>query len=202
MIDDPSPGLIAELAPVGYYLALRVGFAFPLEEVNALPPDWVAFYTQNRFMLSDPVIRWVYANHGAIRWSEIIDPDKREVMARAREHGLNYGVAICCFDTNSGGQRSFGSFVRHDREYHDDEILILTRYVNRLHREKAPPTNVTQAELEALRMVKDGLRLKQIAYDLGVTEGAVKQRLKNARVKLGAQTVAQAATMAREFGLL
>ena len=50
---------IAALATAGYYLALRVGFAFPMEEVNALPQDWVDHYTRNRFMLHDPVIRWV-----------------------------------------------------------------------------------------------------------------------------------------------
>ena len=37
-------------------------------------------------------------------------------------------------------------------------------------------------------MVKDGKRLKQIAHELGVSEGAVKQRLKNAKTKLGAAT--------------
>jgi len=51
-------------------------------------------------------------------------------------------------------------------------------------------------------MVKDGQRLKQIAYNLGVTEGAVKQRLKNAKIKLGANTSTQAATMARQFKLI
>ena len=51
-------------------------------------------------------------------------------------------------------------------------------------------------------MVRDGLRVKQIAYELGVSEGAVKQRLKNAKLKLGAQTGAQAAAMASEFGLI
>lgn len=51
----------------------------------------------------------------------------------------------------------------------------------------APPTNLTKAELEALRMVKDGLLVKEIANILGVSEGAVKQRLRNAKSKLGAK---------------
>ena len=58
---------------------------------------------------------------------------------------------------------------------------MLTAYVTRRHIEKAPPRNITDAELEALRMVKDGMRLKQIAHSLGVSEGAVKQRLRNAK---------------------
>lgn len=191
-----------ELAPVGYYLALRVGFAFPMEEINALPPDWVEYYTRERFMLFDPVIRWFYQSNGAIRWSEIALSDPRNVMGKAREHGLKYGCAVAVYDNNDAGLRSYGSFLRPDREYTDDEISELQAHVARLHNDREPPANLTNAELDALRMVKDGMRLKQIAYELGVTEGAVKQRLKNAKIKLGASTGAQAATMAHGYGLI
>ena len=197
-----GPGELDALAPFGHYLALRVGFAFPMEEVNALPPAWVEHYTRNRFMLSDPVIRWVYANTGAIRWSEIAIDDPRGIMTQARAFGLNFGLAISVFDNNSEGQRSFGTFLRADREFEEAEIRTLHAHLVRLHNDKAPPTNLTQAEIEALRMVKDGKRLKQIAHELGVSEGAVKQRLKNAKLKLDAATGAQAAARAAGFGLI
>lgn len=191
-----------ELAPVGYYLALRVGFAFPMEEINALPPDWVEYYTRERFMLFDPVIRWFYQSNGAIRWSAISLSDPRDVMGKAREYGLQYGCAIAVYDNNDAGLRSYGSFLRPDREYTDEEIAQLQAHVAHLHNEREPPTNLTAAELDALRMVKDGMRLKQISFELGVTEGAVKQRLKNAKLKLGAATGAQAAAMAHGYGLI
>ncbi len=190
------------MANAGYYIALRLGFAFPMDEVNELPQGWIDYYTAGRFMLHDPVIRWVYMNTGAVRWSEITIPDPMQIFVKAQGHGLRYGVAISCFDGSSDGQRSFGSFARHDREFSDTEIQALSAYINDLHHEKAPPTNVTTAELEALLMVKQGKRLKQIAHELGVSEGAVKQRLKNAKIKLGAKTGAQAATMASQFGLI
>lgn len=193
---------VADLANAGHYIALRVGFAFPLEEVNLLPPRWIDHYTKHRFMLHDPVIRWIYGNTGAIRWSEITLDDSMRVLDQAQTFGLRYGVAVACFDGNREGQRSFGTFARSDREFEAAEITILNEYVLRLHNAKAPPTNLTKAELEALGMLKSGLRLKQIAHELGVTEGAVKQRLKNAKTKLNAQTSAQAAAMAAEFGLL
>ncbi len=193
---------LVALAPGGHYIALRVGFAFPLEEVNALPHDWVEHYTRHRYMLHDPVIRWIYTNVGAVRWSDIRLDDPQDVMRKARQFGLNFGVAICVFDGNPEGHRSFGSFARADREYEESEIRLLVAYLTRLHRAKAPPTNLTQAELQALQMVKSGKRLKQIAHDLGVTEGAVKQRLKNAKLKLAAQTSAQAAALASEYGLI
>ena len=193
---------VKKLATNGYYLALRVGFAFPLEEVNELPAPWVDHYTKHRFMLYDPVIRWIYANTGAITWGQINLPDPMRVLDQAQTFGLRYGVAVACFDGNREGQRSFGTFCRSDREFERGEIDALHSYVMRLHHAKAPPTNLTKAELEALQMVRDGLRLKQIAHDLGVSEGAVKQRLKNAKSKLGANTSAQAAAMDADFGLI
>jgi len=202
LIELNSPEDVQAIAKTGYYIALRVGFAFPLEEVNALPQAWADHYTTHRFMLHDPVIRWIYANTGAIAWSAIDLPDPIRVLDQAQTFGLRYGVAVACFDGNREGQRSFGTFARSDREFERSEIDALHAYVLKRHHAKAPPTNLTNAELEALKMVKEGMRLKQIAHSLGVSEGAVKQRLKNAKTKLGAQTSAQAAAMVGEFGLI
>ena len=197
-----GPEQLKELAPVGHYVALRIGFAFPVEEINALPSEWVDHYIKNSFMLFDPVIRWAYSKVGALRWSEIDVEDPRRIIAQAQTFGLRYGAAISVFDGNAEGQRSFASFVRADRDYTDLEMNLLHAYVKRLHLEMVPPTNLTMAELEALGMVRHGKRLKEIAYELGVTEGAVKQRLKNAKVKLGAKTGTQAAALASQYGLI
>lgn len=202
MIDLETSEDVKTLATTGYYIALRVGFAFPMEEINELPQAWVDHYTSLRFMLHDPVIRWVYGRTGVVRWSAIDLPDPMRVLDQAQTFGMRYGVAVSYFDGNSDGHRSFGHFSRPDREFNDAEIVALQGYVEKLHRAKAPPTTITDAELEALRMFREGLRLKQIAHDLGVSEGAVKLRLKNAKVKLGAQTSAHAAALAKGFGLL
>ncbi|MEZ5730813.1 MAG: LuxR family transcriptional regulator [Paracoccaceae bacterium] len=190
------------LAPAGYYIALRVGFAFPLAEHNALPPAWIDCYTSQSYMVFDPVMQWVYRNFGTIRWSEITLPDPRGVLREAAKHGLRYGVAVSFDDPSPKGQRSFGSFARADREFTDDEVETLIRRLQWLHVVSAPPTNLTRAELEALKMVKDGMLLKEIANKLGVSEGAVKQRLKNAKAKLGAKTGSQAVSAATGYGLI
>lgn len=193
---------VKAIAPAGHYIALRIGFAFPVEEVNALPAEWVEHYTKNRFMLFDPVIRWAYANVGMQRWGDLLGDDPRKVFAKAKNYGLRFGAVISVFDGNAEGQRSFGSFARTDREFTDLEMRVLQAYVSRRHFEMAPPKNLTMAELEALGMVRDGQRLKEVAHALGVTEGAVKQRLKNAKLKLGAKTGSQAAAMAAQYGLI
>jgi len=197
-----GPDEIRQIAPTGYYVALRIGFAFPMEEVNELPAEWVAHYTSQRFMLFDPAVRWAYANVGFIRWSDLRQDDPKKVIAQAQTFGLRYGVTIAVLDQGANAQRSFASFTRSDREFSDLEVKLLQAYVTRRHNETAPPTNLTRAELEALGMVKDGKRLKEIAFELNVSEGAVKQRLKNAKLKLGAKTGTQAAALANQFGLI
>ncbi|EYD77067.1 transcriptional regulator, LuxR family protein [Rubellimicrobium mesophilum DSM 19309] len=190
------------LANAGYYIALRIGFAFPKEEVNALPPAWIERYTREGYMMSDPVLRWIYDGEGLCRWSAVPFPDPRGIMAAARLHGLVHGVAVSLRDSAPSGQRSFGSFARSDREFTDLEAQALLAYVRARHDALSPPRNITRAELEALRLIKNGQRLKQIAHLLGVSEGAVKQRLKNARLKLDAKTGAEAISRAAAFGLI
>ncbi len=193
---------LTSLAPAGYYLALRVGFAFPLEQINRLPADWVETYARNRYVLFDPIIRWCYQNTGVIRWSEVGEDDPLGIMAQTAASGLRFGAAVAVIDEVDCGQRSFGFFARGDREYRDAELAQLLDRVTRLHDALRAPTTLTPAELEALRMVRDGMRIKQIAHVLGISEGAVKQRLRNAKSKLGAATSTQAAALASGFGLL
>jgi DNA-binding CsgD family transcriptional regulator len=199
---DPLSLDLAELAPAGHYLALRIGFAFPLEEVNRLPAPWVEEYTRRGYALFDPLIRWVYSERGASRWSAIGQADVGGILARAAAHGLRFGAIVSVLDDGSGGHRSYGSIAHSDREFTDEEIERFAAFVRARHDALLPPRNITEAEIEALRLVKEGQRLKQIAFQLGVTEGAVKQRLKNARVKLSAKTGAEAISRAASFGLI
>jgi len=189
-------------APAGHFLALRIGFAFPMYEQNALPKNWIEHYSARGFVLADPVMNWLYQNAGTTRWSEIELDDPRGVLDQAKRFGLNYGLAICCTGEGAGVQRSFGSFARSDREFLDAEVFELKDKLQNLHDSMVPPSNLTDAELEALGMVKNGLLMKEIADLLGVSEGAVKQRLKNAKSKLKAKTSTHAATMATSFGLI
>ncbi|PPB81750.1 LuxR family transcriptional regulator [Albidovulum inexpectatum] len=190
------------LAPAGFYIALRVGFAFPVAEHNALPDGWVDLYTREGFMFQDPVMRWVYSNFGWTRWSEMRLPDPRRVMMQAQKFGLRYGVAISLPSTGVEGQRSFGSFARSDREFTDEEIHQLESRLRKLHELTAPPTNLTEAEIEVLRMMRSGQLIKEISAQLGVTDGAIKQRIKSAKAKLRAKTASQAVSTAVAHGLI
>ncbi len=196
------PTELPGLAPAGYYIALRVGFAYPMDEHNAFPDAWVDHYTRNGFMLRDPAVRWAYANNGEIRWSALEEAESSEVLAHAARFGLRYGAVVSHATSEPKEQRSYGTFAREDREFTDEEISLLRFWVERLHDEMMPRVTLTDAETEALKLVKEGLRLKEIAWRLGVSEGAIKQRLAGAKKKLGAKTSSHAITLAVESRLI
>lgn len=186
----------------GYHIALRIDFVFPVMEYVTWPRAWVDHYARQRLVTRDPVLDWAQEQQGMIRWSEIKASDPMKVLLQARAFGLRYGAAVSHREAPSGTMHSFGVFARSDREFNDDELTFLFARVRDLHQRHAPPKNLTKAELEALRFLHDGLRQKDIALRLGVTEGAIKQRLSNAKRKLSAQTATQAASLAHEYRLI
>jgi LuxR family transcriptional regulator, quorum-sensing system regulator SdiA len=187
---------IDQFAPAGFYVALRVGFSFPEEELNNLPDLWVEFYTTHGLVVQDPAMRWVYGNTGSARFSEMEMPDPQQVRGHAAVFGLSYGTAVSVMVAADRGRRSYGLFYRDDREFEDREIAELNKIMVQLHKGHEDEKGLTAAEIEALKMQSEGLRLKQIAGKLGISESAVKARLNNVKRKLGAKTQSQAASIA------
>lgn len=202
MSDLINLGEFESLAPAGFYLAVRIGFAFPLVEVNKLPVSWVREYTVSGLVVHDPAMSWAYANCGATRWSDLVKSDTLGVLEMAKNHNLNFGTVASCVDEGESGQRSIGLFCRSEREYKTAELDDLSQALVAAHKAHARPKNLTNAELEALGLVKNGLLMKEIAGLLGVTESAIKQRLKKARLKLNAKTGPQAAAKATMLGMI
>jgi LuxR family transcriptional regulator, quorum-sensing system regulator SdiA len=193
---------IDQISPAGFYVALRVGFSFPEEELNELPENWVEFYTTHGLVVHDPAMKWVYANTGAVRFSDLALPDPHQVRERAAVFGLSHGAAISVKSAADRGRRSYGLFFRTDRDFEPVDLIELERIVTKLHFGAESESVLTSAEIEALKLQSSGLRLKNIAAELGISESAVKARLNNAKRKLGAKTQSQAASIAASRRLL
>ena len=187
---------IVQISPAGFYVAIRVGFSFPEEELNQLPDNWVEFYTTHGLVVHDPAMKWVYANTGATRFSEITLPDPHLVRERAAAFGLSHGAVISVMTPGDRGRRSYGLFFRDDRDFEEGDLRQLHAVLKQLHSGTAGEATLTTAEVQALRMQSEGLRLRQIAAEIGISESAVKARLNNAKRKLGAKTQSQAASIA------
>ncbi len=187
---------IEPIANAGFYVALRVGFSFPEDELNQLPDPWIEYYTAHGLVVADPAMKWVYANSGVARMSELNLPDPQRVLPRAAHYGLEYGAVVSVHGPRDNGRRSFGFFFRDDRELLGGELKELEQILRDLHGSKDESRALTAAEVEALQMQSRGLRLKQVAGELGISESAVKARLNNVKRKLGAKTLAQAVSIA------
>jgi DNA-binding NarL/FixJ family response regulator len=68
--------------------------------------------------------------------------------------------------------------------------------------ERAPGPALTVRELEVLRRLEVGLRLREIALDLEISHATVKAHVRNVFGKLGAASRAEATYAARAEGLL
>lgn len=190
---------LSKLAPVGFSAGLHIRFASPLIYVRTYDEAWLKVYDENAYALRDPLVFWGIGVKGATRWSEIKLPDPFNILVQAKAYGLNFGAVVSCGPITS---RTIVGIARADREYTDAEIAEAEQIVNALHDTAEPPTELTRAQIEALRLLADGDRHTAAAAKLGISESAFKARLQSARSRLGARTTAQALKKAREYQLL
>lgn len=190
---------LAALSPAGFSAGLHIRFAAPLVYFRTYPDAWCKTYDDNAFALRDPIVFWGLSGRGQTRWSEIRLPDPFNILGQARAYGLKYGAVISRGPISS---RSIVGMARADREFTEEEIAAAATIVEALHASAEPPTELTQAQIEALRLLAEGDRHTAAAAKLGISESALKARLQSARLRLRARTTAQALKKAREYGLL
>jgi len=127
---------LALLAPAGYFIGLHIRFTAPLFTYQTYDPAWIDHYTENGFVLRDPMTAWGFSTTGSIRWSDKFLPDPFGLFTEAARYGLHYGATIACGPIKS---RTIASFARDDREVTDEEIAVITKVVHRLHDITEPP---------------------------------------------------------------
>lgn len=190
---------LAQLAPRGYSVGLHIRFTAPLMMFQTYDRAWLDHYTENGFVLRDPMVAWGFSSTGACRWDNSALPDPFHLFREARKYGLNYGVTISCGPIRS---RTIASFAHGERNFSDAEIERLSAIVWELHTMTEPPDELTPAQVEALKCIAGGDRHAAAAAKLGISESALKARLISARERLMARTTAEAIQRAKDYRLL
>jgi LuxR family transcriptional regulator len=190
---------LAVLAPQGYFIGLHIRFSSPLMTFQTYDQAWLDHYTENGYVLRDPMTAWGFSTTGWIRWSDASLPDPFGLFKEAAQYGLHYGVTISCGPIKS---RTIASFARADREFTDDEIAEIEPIVHHLHDLTEPPDDLTKAQIEALKLIGSGLRHAAAADKLGISESALKARITSARTRLMARTTAEAIQRAKDYRLI
>ena len=176
-------------APGGYSIGLHIRFTSPLFMFQTYDQSWQDHYTENGYVLRDPMVAWGFSTTGTIRWSDRSLPDPFSLFKEAAKYGLLFGATIACGPIKS---RTIASFSRADREFSDDEIAAIEAIVLRMHDMTEPPEELTKAQIEALRCIAGGDRIAAAAAKLGISESALKARITSARIRLMARTTAEA----------
>ena len=202
---SPNPALDVELAkltalaPAGYFVGLHIRFTSPILSFQTYDQRWVDHYTENGYVLRDPMTAWGFSTTGWVRWSDPVLIDPFGLFKEAAEYGLKHGVTVSCGPIKS---RTIASFARADREFTDPEIEAIVAVVHRLHEITEPPHDLTKAQVEALKCIAGGDRHAAAAAKLGISESALKARLTAARERLLARTTAEAIQRAKDYRLL
>jgi LuxR family transcriptional regulator len=196
---DRELAQLGTLAPAGYFVGLHIRYASPLVTHQTYDSAWIDHYTANAYAMRDPMTAWAFSTTGAARWSEIDIPDPFGIMREAAEFGLRYGVEFAVGPISS---RTIAGIARSDREFTDAEIAAVAEILQRLHELTEPPERLTQAQVEALRLIAAGDRHAAAAAKLNISESALKARLTAARQRLMARTTAEAIQRAMDARLL
>lgn len=123
-------GWLPLAGPVGYAIGLHVTFTWPRYMLQSYAAAWQDIYTRHGMVVTDPTVRWGFANTGSCRWSDLKDLDDAGVLSGAADHGLRFGCTVALLD---GGTRTIASFARADREFRDDEITEIAECIALLH---------------------------------------------------------------------
>lgn len=188
---------LGQLAPLGFAAALRISRGRPVHLENCFPAAWREVYDRRSYYLRDPAIAWALAHDGMISWEALAARDPAGVIAEARAHGLTHGVVVA---TGTPEVRSICGLARADRPFTEAEGLRAISVLSRLHDGPPGATGLTGPQREALRLMAGGERHMRAAAILGISESALKARLKSARLALGARTTAEAVHAAQVRG--
>lgn len=196
---DSEVAKLEELAPAGYFVALRVRGASPLMVFKTFPPEWLDTYMEKGYMMRDPITTWALTVGGTIRWSSPFLPDPFGVLRHAAKHGLKYGASA------AHGPRTaltLCSICRQDREPSQDEIDEMREIALRLHALTELPTSLTERQKAGLEAVASGGRADQLTGEPGLSENTADAVLQELCDLLFAASPEEALRRAREAKLI
>lgn len=189
----------SDIAQAGFTLVLNCDFGGPEHFMSTFSPEWQQLYSNKGYSRLDPVTIWAITHSGQRRWSEINIPDVSQLFKKARAFGLNYGAV---FSRRVGGFLHALSVSRSDRELTDEEITTLSAQMDRITQNLSIKPNLKEDEVAVLRLLSHGTSYSAIAFDIGVSEPTVKNRIRDIKNKLGATTTANAVAIGFVKGLI
>jgi DNA-binding CsgD family transcriptional regulator len=179
---------------------------------SSFPDYWIKHYQDQGYAKRDPFLPKccssfvpTFTGTAFLDVHDYLDAEERELILEAGETGFTAGFASpfrLMSDHGAGGWNILSDMARHDVEKTIEEhgqTLQLASLLAHNALEQAnvqPDSPLTAREREVLCWLSKGLRVQQIAHNMGVATVTIEFHLKNARKKLGAKTREQALAIA------
>lgn len=185
---------------------------------ESFPSDWMQRYQEEVMSVNDPVVNYIMTFFKTCLWTEAMEvfPGRPyvELMGKASEHGLRYGVA----GGVNGSTQNYGSifsFSSGSDRFGGRQKKILDVVIPHLHQavlrvastvlpkdRQAPLSVLSGREVEVLRWIKEGKTNWEISMILNISERTVKFHVHNITLKLNAVNKSHAIAIAMDRGII
>ena len=203
--DDPADFLawVQDVCPGGFKLLGGIREGRVSTRINGTTGAWQRTYSANSYRYADPVIAWGLSRTGYRLWTGLDRPrpdDPSGFFLQAHGHGI---VAMAGISVAGQGARSILELVSVLDDFAPSLLANFETRLAGLHplflRDHP---RLTCAEAEALRLLAAGATIFEAAHAIGISESAVKLRLRGARKRLGVPTTLAAIHTAACRGLI
>lgn len=174
-------------------------------------PEYLRFFTRDKFYTKTPLFRWVLNNEGACTWrwvheayaAGILTPVEAETVRTNLANGICAGITISFPSVARRIKAGLGLIADPGMDDDDvdriwgakgEEILAVANMMH-LKISQLPLTTrnrLTTRQREALEWVADGKTSQDIAVLMGVSVATVDKHLRLARAALDVETTAHA----------
>lgn len=176
-------------------------------------PEWLARYSQNNYIASDPTVKHGLHSIQPLIWSKT-KANAPEFWEEADAFGLRVGFAQSIWDRH--GCCSMLSLSRDRTEFSQSELGLklphlawlaqiahsgMVRHIIPAEAINAPAA-LTRRETEILQFVSTGMTSQQIADKLQVTRATIDKHMEAVRSKLHAENKVDAVVKAIRWGLI
>lgn len=181
-------------------------------------PDWFALYCQRQWHLIDPYLAYARTHSAPIVGSALraTTPGQRALLAAAANHGYRSGLIVPTHTSRGAHKRMGLLYIGSEQPRTIGEPLLLARRVEftalgvellawwsqRQRARAMRKYRLTDADLELLQWVQQGLVAREIAALRDVTTAVVYRQLEHLKDKFNVERVRHALVYADAHGLL
>jgi len=187
---------------------------------STYPHEWAQLYQQQKLYYNDPIINLARTTVKPFTWSSVanyLSSQEQAFFKLSKQYGIDSGYTLSIHDAL--GHCAFLNLVC-DEQYSIDEVfferhraelqmtlvdlyeLYLQQYKHTEYYRNRAYLMISNKEKQVLKLGCDGLKYKDIALNLGISERTVKFHISKIVEKLNVDTAKQAFLRCKELGVI